>query len=64
MFAGVRDVRHVTVFCLLTHKHNTQDKANLCNNERTRENLIIEEMALYWEDIYEGTVMISNACIS
>jgi hypothetical protein len=55
MFAGVRDVRHVTV----THK----TKQIFATMSR-RENLIIDEMVLYWEDIYQGTVMISNACIS
>jgi hypothetical protein len=64
MFDGVRNVRHVTVFLSTRTQTHTQDKANLCNNEQTRENLIIEEMALYWEDVYKGTVMTSNACTS
>jgi hypothetical protein len=37
MFAGVRDVRHVTVFCLLTHKHTHKTKqifATMSRRER------------------------------
>jgi hypothetical protein len=37
MFAGVRDVRHVTVFCLLAHKHTQKTKqifATMSRQER------------------------------
>jgi hypothetical protein len=65
MFAGVRDARHATVFCLLTHKHTHKTKQIFATMSRQERILIIEEMAaFYWEDVYQGTVMTSNACTS